>query len=125
VTSIAGEGDWTTTFEYNDQGRKSRIVKSARKASGGTQGSGVSLDSEDLFVVPPAGGMVKTSYNERDQAVESRVYTSNGELMSRLNRAYDAKGLVTELNARTRRGGARSRRRTGAADGDGSDFLRL
>ena len=96
VTSIAGAGDWTTTFEYDDQGRKTRIVKSARKASGGTQGSGVSLESEDLFVVPPAGGMVKTSYNERDQAVESRVYTSNGELMSRLNRAYDAKGLVTE-----------------------------
>ena len=63
VTSITGEGDWTTTFEYDDQGRKTRIVKSARKASGGTQGPGVFLDSEDLFVVPPAGGMVKTSYN--------------------------------------------------------------
>jgi YD repeat-containing protein len=98
VTSITGEGDWTTTFEYDDQGRKTRIVKSARKASGGTQGPGVFLDSEDLFVVPPAGGMVKTSYNERDQAVESRVYTSNGELMSRLNSAYDAKGRVTELS---------------------------
>jgi len=98
VTTITGEGNWTTTFEYDDQGRKTRIVKSARKASGGTQGPGVFLDSEDLFVVPPAGGMVKTSYNERDQAVESQVYTSNGELMSRLNSAYDAKGRVTELS---------------------------
>jgi YD repeat-containing protein len=101
LTSITGQGDWTTTFEYDDQGPKTRIVKSTREASTAENRSpfGVSIDTgDDLFIAPPPGGSVKTSYNERDQALESRVYASDGELMSRLTRAYDAKGRVAELS---------------------------
>jgi YD repeat-containing protein len=98
LISITGGKDWTAAFEYDDQGRKTRIVKSENAPSTKDRALGASIDSEDLFLVPPPGGIVKTSFNERDQAVESQVYTSGGERMSRLTRAYDAKGRVTELS---------------------------
>jgi YD repeat-containing protein len=98
LIGIKGRPDWTTTFEYDDQGRKTRIVKSELKASSTDSRAafGVSIDSDDLFVIPPAGGMVRTSFNERDQATESQVYAASGDLANRLTRTYDAKGRLTE-----------------------------
>jgi YD repeat-containing protein len=100
LISITGVRDRSTTFEYDDQGRKTRIVKSELKASSTDNrgGFGVSIDSDDLFIAPPAGGMVRTSFNERDQATESQVYAASGDVASRLTRTYDAKGRVTELS---------------------------
>ncbi len=99
LISITGPRDWSTTFEYDDQGRKTRIVRSQTPSSTNTHAPfGVNGDSEDLFIVPPVGGTVRTSFNERDQATESQVYTASGDLYSRFARAYDAKGRVTELS---------------------------
>jgi YD repeat-containing protein len=101
LIAVTSDADWSTSFEYDEQGRKTRIVKSKLKVSdnGNDQSrSGVDIESEnvDLFVFPPAGGMVKTSYNERDQTYESLVYGPNGDLLKRLTRAYDPKGRVVE-----------------------------
>ena len=40
--------------------------------------------------------MGDTSFNDRDQPIESQVCGPNGELISRLTRSYDAKGRVIE-----------------------------
>jgi YD repeat-containing protein len=101
VIAVTSDADWSTSFEYDENGRKTRILKSKLKASDNGSDrshSGADIESEnaDLFVFPPAGGTVKTSYNEQDQAYESLVYGPIGELRTRLTRAYDAKGRVVE-----------------------------
>jgi YD repeat-containing protein len=103
LTRITGDPDRTTTFEYDAQGRKTRIVKSEIKASSssvnhiyGDPFSGI--ENHDLSAFPPDGGLVKTSFNERDQAIESQVYDANGDLTSRMSFAYDAKGRVAEFS---------------------------
>lgn len=102
LTSIKGP-DVTDTFEYDALGRKTRIEKpnveySPEEAQsliyGGALGG---LDNPDLLVLPPDRGLVKTLFNEHDQAVESQVYDADGDLMSRLSFQYDAKGRVTEF----------------------------
>lgn len=100
LISIAGQRDWSTTFEYDDEGRKTRIVKSGMPSSANMPApfGGVNGDSEDLFIAPPLGGTVRTWFNERDQATESQVYAASGDLVSRLTRTYDAQGRATELS---------------------------
>jgi YD repeat-containing protein len=100
LTGITGQGDWTTTVEYDDQGRESRTVKSTLTGDGASSqarlGASVERENVDLFAAPPPGGWVTTAFNERNQAVESRVYGSDGQLISRLTRSYDEKGRVAE-----------------------------
>jgi YD repeat-containing protein len=101
LIAVTSDAEWSTNFEYDEQGRKTRFVKSKLKASdNGDDRSrlGVDIESEnvDLFVFPPAGGMVKTLYNELDQIYESLIYGPNGDLLKRLTRAYDPKGRVIE-----------------------------
>jgi YD repeat-containing protein len=103
LTGITGDPDRTTTFEYDAQGRKTRIVKSELKASSSSvnhiYGEFLSgIENHDLSGFPPDGGLVKTSFNERDQATESQVYDANGNLTSRMSFAYDAKGRVAEFS---------------------------
>jgi YD repeat-containing protein len=99
LIGITDPRQWTTSFEY-DQGRKTRIVKSKLDASSTDDKSslGASIGSEnvDLFVAPPPGGSVKTSFNDHDQPVEAQVYGPNGDLLKRLTRTYDSKGRVLE-----------------------------
>jgi YD repeat-containing protein len=94
LIGITGERETSTAFEYDDQGRKTRIVKSELKASS-SRSFGV-FENDDLSILPPAGGLVKTSFNESDQPIESQVYAASGDLVSRLTRTYDAKGRVAE-----------------------------
>lgn len=100
LLGIIGQGDWTTTFEYDAQGRKTRIVKSnlAVSNTSAQDNVGTSIGSEnvDLFIAPPRGGWVTTSFNERDQPIESQVYESTGKLTRRLTRSYDGKGRVSD-----------------------------
>ena len=87
---------WTTSFEYDDQGRKTRIVTSTGPDMG-VDPFFVFVDGNaDLFVAPPDGGWVITPFNESGQPIESRVYGTDGELITRLNRSYDKKRRVVE-----------------------------
>jgi YD repeat-containing protein len=101
LIGITGEGEWSTAFEYHDQGRKTRIIRSELKASSSStdnRARGVQIENENagLFVFPPVGGLVKTLFNEHDQPLESQVYAASGDLTSRLTRTYDALGRVSE-----------------------------
>src|SRR5580658_575603 len=102
LIGIHGEGDRTTSFEYDKQGRKTRIVRSELKASSQSTTNiyGNYIDgfefNDDLLVLPPDGGLSTTSFNEHDQAVETLVYDTNGALTNRLSFEYDAKGRVKE-----------------------------
>jgi YD repeat-containing protein len=98
LTGVSGRTDSITTFEYDDQGRKTRIVKSLLNADStrGQTPSGMSFYGDDLPMTPPAGGIARTSFNERDQATETQMYTSSGELAARMTRTYDSYGHVTD-----------------------------
>jgi YD repeat-containing protein len=52
----------------------------------------------DPFLPIPAGGQVKTFFNDTDQPVEWQVVDASGNLLNRLIRSYDAKGRVTEVS---------------------------
>jgi YD repeat-containing protein len=95
-----GRSNESMRFEYDDQGRKTRIVTSNAKPTArgaeAAQGMSVSLDRGDLYYPAPAGGTVKTLYDERDQATESQVYDADGQLTTRLVRTYDTEGRLTE-----------------------------
>jgi YD repeat-containing protein len=98
LISITGEHDppRTTTFEYDDQGRKTRIVKSDLKVSPSSITYIHGPYDADLSVIPPDGGLVKTLFNRRDQAIESQIYDANGNLRRRLLHVYDTKARVAE-----------------------------
>jgi YD repeat-containing protein len=109
LVSVVGDPDQAVTFEYDDRGRKTRIVKSELNAQSqfnaqsqlvhhpyGVYLGGIEYN-DDLSVIPSEGGMVKTLYDEHDRAVESRVYDFNGQLTNRLKFTYDLSGRVAEL----------------------------
>ena len=102
LIGITGNGEprQSSVFVYDDQGRKTRIIRSESGPSsfGTDDRTAISfeIENDDLFVPPPAGGLVKTLFNEHDQPTESQVYEANGRLTSRLVRRYDAKGRVAE-----------------------------
>ncbi len=86
LIGITDARQWTTSFEY-DQGRKTRIVKSKLDASSADDqsrmGADIGSENVDLFVAPPPGGLVKTSFNDSDQPVEAQVYGPGGDLLKR------------------------------------------
>jgi YD repeat-containing protein len=102
LIGITGDGEQSLAFQYDDQGRKTRIVTSELKPSpSGTDprpAMAISIENGDLSWPPPVGGHVKTLFNERDQPTETQVYAANGHLTSRLVRRYDATGREAESN---------------------------
>jgi YD repeat-containing protein len=99
IISIAGDPLGTSTFEYDDNGRKTRILSSDRKSApalGSTAISFSALEQDDLYLPIPAGGQAKTLFNEQGQSVESQILDANGNLVNRLIRTYDENGRLTE-----------------------------
>jgi YD repeat-containing protein len=99
-TGQGATGSETTRFEYDEQGRKTRVVTSNVPASpagpyGGTS-MAYSLEGLDLYHPVPQGGTVKTVYDESDRPVETQVYTAEGQMMQRLVQSYDAAGQPRE-----------------------------
>ena len=98
LIAIDGAVGLTTKFEYDDQGHKTRTMKSDANASSSPSSYLYDFGAdEDEPVFPSEGGLVRTSFNEHDQAIESLVYDSDGDLTTRWSSTYDAKGRVAEL----------------------------
>jgi YD repeat-containing protein len=99
IISITGDALGASTFEYDDNGRKTRIVSSPPKplVPEGTQYIVPMPETEDPYLPMPTNGHVKISYNEQDQPVEWQVSDANGNLTNRLIRTYDENGRLTEL----------------------------
>jgi YD repeat-containing protein len=93
-----------TRFEYNEGGRKTRLVTStAQPSPDGPYGKDsmiLSLEfGEDLYFPTPLGGAVKTVYDENDHPTELQVYVAGGRLVERLVRTYDSAGRPVETKA--------------------------
>jgi YD repeat-containing protein len=99
IISITGDPLGNSTFEYDNNGRKTRIVSPPSKplVPEGTQYMSPMPETEDPYLPIPTGGHVKLSYNEQDQPVEWQVSDANGNLVNRLIRTYDEHGRLTEL----------------------------
>jgi YD repeat-containing protein len=93
LIGITGNGEQSSIFQYDDQGRKTRIVRS--ESSGRIAGA-TDDGSDNFFMPPPVGGHMKTWFDERNQATESQVYDAYGQLTGRLVRRFDAKGRLVE-----------------------------
>jgi YD repeat-containing protein len=102
LIGITGSGEESSVFQYDDQGRKTRIVRSELKPSPSDtdhRPSGmISIENDDLYWPPPGGGYVKTLFNERDQPTETQIYGAKGRLTGRMLRRYDAEGRTVESN---------------------------
>jgi len=96
-----GSRNQTTRFEYDADGRKTRVVTSTLPSSPagayGETSMGVSVEAgEDLYYPTPLGGMVKTLYDKSDRPTELQVYVAEGQLLQRLVRNYDSAGRLVE-----------------------------
>ena len=98
LIGITGDDQQSSVFQYDDQGRKTRVVRSGASGAGDRIAIATEDESDNFFIPPPVGGHVKTWFNERDQATESHVYDADGQLTGRLVRRFDAEGRLAELS---------------------------
>src|ERR1700752_4630504 len=84
-------------FHYDEQGRKTKTQTSCPSdyrpnfATGGSP-----FDSVDSAPNLPGGGVTTTVYDEHDRPVEVQVRDSNGELVTRALRTYNAEGRISD-----------------------------
>jgi YD repeat-containing protein len=99
ITSITGDPLGVSSFEYDDNGRKTRIMSAPSKplVPEGTQYMFTMPEDEDSYLPIPTGGHAKILFNEQGQPVEWQVSDANGHLVNRLIRNYDENGRLAEL----------------------------
>jgi YD repeat-containing protein len=99
IISITGDPLGTSTFEYDDSGRRTRrgSAPSESVIPAGTAYMFPVPEYEDSYLLIPASGHVTISFNEQDQPVEWRISDANGNLLNRLIRAYDESGRVAGI----------------------------
>jgi len=87
IISITGDPLGASTFEYDENGRRTRIGSAPSES---VIPSGTYMfplpEYEDSYLPIPARGHVTISFNEQDQPVEWRVSDANGNLTNRLIR---------------------------------------
>jgi YD repeat-containing protein len=101
LIAVSGNDGQPTTFQYDDEGRKTRVMPAPPGAFDVETSAATSFpapEGEDPYLPIPLHGQMKTSFNERDQPVEWRVFDGNGTLLSRLIRSYDDNGRVLETS---------------------------
>ena len=96
-----GEDSSHSNFQYDEQGRKTRIQHFDAKPQKSDRVTGVAsggfpLQELESGVGVPPGGSITTIYNERDQPTEARVYDAEGQLAIRVIGSYDSNGRPTE-----------------------------
>ena len=96
VTS-SNKSETPILFRYDEHGGKTKIQTSRgsdyrpNMASGGFP-----FEALDMMPNIPGGGITATIYDEHDRPTEVQVRNSNGELVNRAIRTYDAQGHVSE-----------------------------
>ena len=92
-----GKSETPIVFHYDEQGRKIKIETSRASdyrpnvATGGSP-----FEAADRAPNLPDGGTTTTLYDEHDKPIEVQVRDSNGELVIRALRTYDAEGHVND-----------------------------
>jgi YD repeat-containing protein len=99
IISITGDPLGVSSFEYDDNGRKTRIMSAPSKplVPEGTQYMFTIPEDEDSYLPIPTGGHAKILFNEQGQPVEWQVSDANGNLVNKLIRNYDENGRLAEL----------------------------
>ena len=120
ASGTEGQGLTETTYSYDSQGRLAKITSSNKSetpvlfrydghggktkiqtsrasdyrpnmASGGSP-----FEAADRPPNLPGGGITTTIYDEHDRPIEVQVRDSNGELVNRALRTYNAQGYISE-----------------------------
>lgn len=89
--------DTPILFRYDEQGRKTKIETSrASDYRPNMASDGSPFEAVDRAPNLSGGGTATTIYDEHDRAIEVQVRGSNGELVTRALRTYDAEGHVSD-----------------------------
>jgi len=105
LVRISGsDGDHRDEFQYDEQGRKTRIRAVPARPEVGSRvfGVGAAFDAVAEGETLDGGGTVETTYNERDQPIEARILDDEGLVLFRIVDTYDTAGrlgqekLITE-----------------------------
>ena len=100
IRDADGKGN-RTSYRYDQQGHKTEIKRFDPEVIKRNQGS---ITTESLWeaaqmgIGVPTGGSVTTLYNDRDLPIEEQILDSEGRVVSRFNRTYDANGRIMEEN---------------------------
>jgi YD repeat-containing protein len=98
LIGITGNGERSSAFQYDDQGRKT--VQSFGPTLKRAQGAMYAGSPWDVAVTSgigvPVGGSITTIYDGNDQPTEAQIRDSEGRIVSRIVRSYDAHGRIIE-----------------------------
>ena len=100
IRDADGKGN-RTSYRYDQQGHKTEIKRFAPEVIERNRG-GITTeslwDAAQMGIGVPTGGSVTTLYNDRDLPIEEQILDSEGRVVSRFNRTYDANGRIMEEN---------------------------
>jgi len=88
----------SATFEYDAEGRKTRIVPTPPGAVN-LYTSAISsslIEGEEPYLPMPPGGRIKTAFDQAGRPVEWKIVDAKGKVLNRLLRRYDAAGRLTD-----------------------------
>jgi YD repeat-containing protein len=101
LISITGHPAQVFTFQYDDQGRKTRVLTPQVQLDSPllvtTSISIGAIEGEDPYLPIPSGGQAKTLFNQNNEPIEWQIIDANGNVLNKLIRTYDENGRVTEL----------------------------
>ncbi len=100
IRDADGKGS-RTSYRYDQQGHKTEIKKFAPEVIERNRGAMTTeslWDAAHMGIGVPTGGSVTTLYDDPDLPMEVQVLDSEGRVVSRLIRTYDARGRIMEEN---------------------------
>jgi YD repeat-containing protein len=99
ITKASKEGGSKTEFHYDEQGRKTAVQNFDARTFQRPQGAAYGGSPWDLAVEvgigASVGGHITTIY-DGNQPTEAQIYDSDGLIVSRIVRSYDADGRIIE-----------------------------
>jgi YD repeat-containing protein len=100
ITEGSKGGGSKTEFHYDEQGRKTTTQSFDPETLKRAQGSMYAGSPWDVAVGAgigvPIGGNITTIYDGNDQPTEAQIRDSEGHIVSRIVRSYDAHGRIIE-----------------------------
>jgi len=101
ITNADGKGN-LTSYRYDEQGRKTEIKTFGpevfERNRKGVMVAGSLWDAAQTGIGALEGGSVTTVFDERGLPIELQILSSEGRVVSRFIRTYDANGRIMEEN---------------------------
>lgn len=96
----SGEPPAETLYTYDESGRVSEVQAAANeeifKQGGAVKAMDLSWDEPKEEIPPPTSGKVRVLYDDRGHPTELQLFDTQGHLVCRLVRTYDANGRIIE-----------------------------